>query len=218
MKFPHAYAAVKKLFLAELISIAVAVLSLTAAILAAVGIENESALLTAGTLGLVSLIAMIVVFVFQLVALIQGKKESEHFGIALWLTLIAIIVSVVSTVLQSIDATKGLGTLFSVLDAVVNVANVLVILMILFGISNIADKLGNKEMSEKGSRLATYIVILYVVSIGLSLVAGIFNKDGIGQGWAIAFAIFGIVAAIIVILIYVNVVIYYYRAIKMLKK
>lgn len=220
MRFPNAYKAVKKLFLAEIISIAVALLSLVAAVLSAVAVAspNNGLVISAGTLALVSVIALVVVFVLQLVAMIQGGKDEDNFHTALWVTLIAIAVTVASAILQSIEVTKGMTLLISVFDAFSSVATIVVMVLVLYAISNLANQLHNQELAEKGRRLAFYIVILFAVSTILGFVPGIFVNKEVPQFVTVMMTVFGIVAAVIELLIYINILIYYRRAIKTLKK
>ena len=214
MRFPNAFKAVKKLFIAEILSIAVALVGLTSAVLLA--IPNTG--LTGAGLALGSAVAMIVVFVLQLVAMIQGGKDADGFRTALWVTLIAIAVSITSAVLQSIEATKGLTILISVMSAFVSVAGVLVIYIVLQTIAGLADSLKDHELADKGNRLATYIVLLFAVSILLGLVPSFFYKAQLPDFVNVLFTIFGIVAAVIELLIYINVLIFLRRAIRTLKK
>ena len=218
MKYPSAYSAVKKLFVAEILSIAVALIAFVAAVLAAVGINYPEVLISAGTMGLVSAIAMIVVFVLQLVAMIQGGRDEDNFRTALWVTLIAIAASLTSSVLQMIEATKGLTTLISILQAFANVAHVIVIVLVLYGIAHLVANLGNHELEEKGRRLALYVVLLFAVSTLFNLFPGFFTNKELPQFVTVMFAVFAIVAAIIELLVYINILIYYRRAIRTLKK
>ena len=214
MRFPNALKAVKKLFIAEIISIAAALVAVTSAILLA--IPNTG--LTGAGLALGGAIAMIAVFVLQLIAMIQGGKDAEGFRTALWVTLIAIAVSITSAVLQSIEATKGLTILISVMNAFVSVAGVLVIYIVLQTIAGLAKSLKDNELADKGNRLATYIVLLFAISILLGLVPSFFYKTQLPDFVTVLFTIFGIVSAVIELLIYINVLIFLRRAIRTLKK
>jgi len=214
MRFPNALKAVKKLFIAEIISIAAALVAVTSAILLA--IPNTG--LTGAGLALGGAIAMIAVFVLQLIAMIQGGKDAEGFRTALWVTLIAIAVSITSAVLQSIEATKGLTILISVMEAFVSVAGVLVIYIVLQTIAGLAKSLKDNELADKGNRLATYIVLLFAISILLGLVPSFFYKTQLPDFVTVLFTIFGIVAAVIELLIYINILIFLRRAIRTLKK
>ena len=219
MKFPNAQKAVTKLFVAEIMTLCIVVFSLVAALLSAIALSienNEGLLIATAAIGLTALIASILVFIFQLIALIQGGKDESHFKVALFMVVIVILINIASVVLQSIDATKDLNVLFSVLEAVSNVANTIVIVAILYAISSLADRLRDRKMSDRGSTLAVMVVLLFIVSIALDLIPYFFQN--ITPGWQIAFSIFGIVALVIQILLYINIVIYYYKSSKMLKR
>lgn len=220
MKFPNAYKAVKKLFIAEILSLVIIVLNLVASVISAVVVINDSGeealLLAAGGIILFTLFASIVVFIFQLIALIQGGKDESHFKVALFMVVIIILVNIASSILRLIDATKDINVLFTVLDAVTTVANVIVIVAILYSISSLADRLRDRKMSDKGSTLAVIIVLMFIASLIFDLVPTFFQ--GLNRAWEITFSIFGIAATIIQVLIYINIVIYYYKASKMLKR
>lgn len=213
MKFPHAYKGVKLIFVAEIIAIVVSVLALISSIFVSIG----SAAAASATLILVSGIVGIVVFVIQLVGLFQGARESREFRIALWITLIGIIASLVSAILQSIEATKGLSPiLFAVLTTVAAVADLLVVIFVLFGISTLAESLGNGEMSERGRRLAMYVIVIYIISLIFGFIPGF--SVYVNPGVRLLFSIFAITSAVLEIVIYVLTLIYLHNAIEMLEE
>ena len=159
MKFPHAHKGVKLIFVAEIIAIVASILAMIAAIFVSIG----SASTAAAMLLLISGIVGIVVFVIQLVGLFQGAKESREFRIALWITLVGIAAGITSAILQSLEATKGLSPiLFASLSTVTAVADFLVVLCVLLGIAGLAERLGNNYMCDKGHRLSTYIIFIYI--------------------------------------------------------
>ena len=213
MKFPHAYKGVKLIFVAEIIAIVVSVLALISSIFVSIG----SAAAASATLILVSGIVGIVVFVIQLVGLFQGARESREFRIALWITLIGIIASLVSAILQSIEATKGLSPiLFAVLTTVAAVADLLVVIFVLFGISTLAESLGDGEMSERGRRLAMYVIVIYIISLIFGFIPGF--SVYVNPGVRLLFSIFAITSAVLEIVIYVLTLIYLHNAIEMLEE
>lgn len=221
MRFPHAYKGVKKLFIVEIISIISGLIGLTAAILAVVGANNENGALVAaaGTIALVSGIALIVAFVLQLVGLIQAGKDESSFRIALWVILIAIVLSIVTNVLVALpqDPNGALTLVSSILSAVASVANVIVTIYILSGITILANELKDSAMAAKGKLLVNVVTVLFVISIALSLLPRIF-VNGVPTPFTAMFDIFSIAAAVIEVCVYIAILIYYYFAIKMLKK
>lgn len=218
MRFPHAHRGVKLIFIAEIVSIAAAIVALIAAIFVSVvqsgnpGVSNSAA-----TLVFISGIASIVVFVIQLIGLFAGARDVREFRIALWVTLAGLATLLASSILQTVEATKTLPpVVFAILDTVATVADLVVIICILFGISSLATALGDGDMAEQGRKLAFFIVIIYVVSLILGLMPG-FNGY-VNTGVAFLFSIFGVVATVLEIFIFVTTIIYLYRATKMLEE
>jgi len=216
MKFPNAYSGVKKLFYAEIVSLiaeAVAVLAAFFLVLAGAGVVILA--VPALTLSLISGFAMIVVFIMQLVGLVQGSRDSNYFRVALYLVLAAIAIGFISSLLQSFSATKNLPKMvFSVLDTFTTIANFFTIVWVIYGVADLAKKLNNKAQEEKGNKLAFYICILYSASVVLGFLPA-FKATG---ALATVFAIFGFIAVVVELIIYINVLIYLHRATKMLAK
>lgn len=219
MKFPHAYKGVRMIFIAEIVSIASALVALIAAIFASIVTAGNGSLgAPAATLLLVSAIASIVVFVIQLIGLIQGSRDSREFKIGLFVVLVGIAATIVSAVLQSLDATKGLSPiLFAALDTVATVADLVVIICILFGISSLAERLGYSDMEEGGRKLTFYIILIYIVSLIFALLPG-FNGFIVNPGWRLLFSILAVAATVLEIFVFVLTLIYLSRATKMLEE
>lgn len=217
MRFPNAYKGVKKLFVTEILCIIVEVVAIVAAILAAFSAGSRAMALSAGTLALISGIATAVVLIFQLIGLFQGSREIDQFRIALWLVLVGLIASVTSAILQSIDATKGIGILFAILATISAIADLFVVICVINGIADVANTLGDAEMEDKGRRLAFLVIFVYVVSLILGFIPG-FNAYVYNEGWRIVFSIFSITALVLELVVFISVLIYLYRATKMLEK
>lgn len=219
MKFPHAYKGVKLIFIAELVSIVTALVALIAAIFTPIIISGNGELTTpAAVLVLISGIASIVVFVIQLCGLFFGAKDSRDFRIGLWVTFVGIVAGIVYVVLGSIEATKGLPVVvFALLNTIAAVADFVVIICILFGISTLASQLGYSEMEEDGRRLAFYIIILYIISLLFGFMPG-FNVYVVNTGWRFTLSIFGVIATVLEIIVFVSTILYLHRATKMLEE
>lgn len=217
MKFPNAYNGVKKLFIAEIITVITGLLFVVAGVFGILGLKNDGLLLTAGTLILVSGIALIVAFVFQLVGLVQGGRDSAQIKFALWATLVGIILSVVSSILSrytdkfAIDLTKTL------VDAGVTIAQLFATYYVLLGISGLAKQLGDSAMEQKGIFLGKCVIYLFVASIVLSILATALSK--VQAEWLqVTLGLVALAASIINLVVYILTVLYYAKAVKMLKK
>lgn len=221
MKFPHAHRGVKLIFISEIISIVVSLLALIAAIITSATISNANgggASTAANVLVLVSSIAGIAVFIIQLVGLFKGAKDCREFRIALWVVLVGVIASLTYAILGSIEATKGLSpVLFAALLTVAALADFFVVLLVLFGISSLASQLGDEDMSDRGHRLATWIIILYIISIVFGFMPGTVVYVS-NQGVRVMFSLFGVFASALEIVIYIATLFYLHRATEMLEK
>lgn len=220
MKFPHAYHGVKKIFYAEFVAIVAAIVALIATIIASFfgdspsqGIYNANL-----TLNIITLAVSIVVFVIELIGLIQGSKDSREFRIGLWAIAVGIAASATSLILSSIESTRTLSPiLFAVLGTVGTVADFVVVLCVLLGISALADRLGNGEMEERGRKLAFYIIIFYIVVLVFGLLPG-FNGYIVNPGLRLFFSILSAAALVIEVFIYVSTLIYLHNATTMLEE
>lgn len=217
MKFPHAHAGVKKLFICEIIAIAASVLGIVGAILAAVGLKNSALLATGGSVVLASTIALVVVFVLQLVGLHQGGKDEIQIKYAFYATILGVVLGVVSSVLGSLKQSDGLATAITFVNAAQSVATLLASYYVLMGISSLAGKLKDSEMEKQGRRLATWVIVFFCISIVFDVFGGIF-KTNQAQWLVVTATILAIVAAVAELVVYIITFVYYGKAVKMLKK
>ena len=218
MRFPHAYKGVTKLFIAEVITIIATLVGLTSAIVAVINIDNTAVAATLSALAIVSGVALIVAFVLELIGLLQGKADEDRFRSAFFAIIFAIIFSVAATIIGSLNLGNGGAIAANVLSTLATIISVFVSVLILLGLSNLADRLGNQPMVEKGHRLINWVIILFIVSTLLGLFPNFFYSLATEQVWAVIFSVFAIVALVIEVLVYINIVIYLYRSMKMLKK
>lgn len=219
MKFPHAYHGVKKIFYAEFVAIVAAIVALIATIFVSFfGSRSQGIVNAAYTLNIITLAASIVVFVIELIGLIQGSKDSREFRIGLCAIAVGIAASATSLILSSIESTRTLSPiLFAVLDTVATVADFVVVLCVLLGISALADRLGDGEMEERGRKLAFYIIIFYIVVLVFVLLPG-FNVYIVNPGLRLFFSILHVAAIVIEVFIFVSTLIYLHNATTMLEE
>lgn len=217
MKFPHAYHGVKKIFYAEFVAIVAAIVALIATIIAS--FFGDSPIYNANlALNIITLAASIVVFVVELIGLIQGSKDSREFRIGLWAIAVGIAANVAYLILLSIESTRTLSPiLFAVLGTVGTVADFVVVLCVLLGISALADRLGDGEMEERGRKLAFYIIIFYIVVLVFGLMPG-FKGYIVNPGLRLFFSILSAAAIVIEVFIYVSTLIYLHNATTMLEE
>lgn len=202
MKFPNAASGVNKIFIAEILALAGAVLTFIGAIMAVLALsssEGGQIGMAAGTgigaLGVMSIagILMVVAFVLNLIGIINASKDEASFKTALYCLLIGIITSVLASVFSTNAIVANICTILS------NVMNLIVTVMVIVGISKLANKLGNPAISARGSFLLKLIVAIYVLSLICSIIVAFLG----GQAASIIAAILAVIATVLSILQYI---------------
>ena len=217
MKFPNAHSGVKKLFICEIISIVAAALTIIGATIAAIGLKKEGLLLTGGTIILISGIALVVVFILQLVGLHQAGKDEIQIKYAFCATILGIILGVVASILESVSNAKGTQIAVAVINAIQTVAELLAAFYVLSGISALAGKLNDQAMEKQGRKLANWVIIFFIASIVFEFL-GVILKENPTEWLAVLAGILVIVAGFVQLVVYIITFIYYCKAVKMLEK
>lgn len=216
MKFPNAHKGLKKVFIAEIISVISAVILVVAATLVTLSANNpnEGLVVAGGAISLVAGIATVVALIIQLIGLHQGGKDEPYFRIGFWVVIFAIVLRIVSAILGAIKGVD-LSLPIRLIDSVGDVASTILIGYILLGIGSLASQLNNDAMAERSKFLVYVVIALFVGSIILSIVPTFFKEpSSVG---ATTFLVFGIIAAILELILYIMCLIHIARAIKMLE-
>ena len=207
MKFPNAYAGVKKIFTSEVLSIIAAICLLVALILGIVAagsganaLINESGSAANATLGsligAVVLIAAfgvltIIAYILQIVGISKAAKDEPAFKTALIFVIIGAACAVAYAFTKNNSDAAIVASISSTLQRVSNLG---VSVYIIQGIRNLADRLNNGAISAKGGTIFKLILVFYGIIIIANIVA-IFSVT-------IA-AILGIVSAVLDLIVYI---------------
>ena len=216
MKFPSAYKGVKKLFICELVAVVAALLGVVAAILAAIGLKNSAVVATAGAMALSSVIALIVVFILQLIGLHQGGKDETLIQYAFCVTILGVVLAVVSSILANFNG-RGIELARTFVDSATKVAQLLGAYYVLMGIANLARKLKDSRMEKQGRALANWVIIFFVISILFNILSTVLLPHS-PEWLKVTLGALVIVAAVVELIVYVITFFYYAKAVKMLKK
>ena len=216
MRFPNAHKGVKKLFIAEIISIVAGLLGVVGAVLAIVGLTNEAVLASAGGLLIAMGFALILSFILTLIGLHQGGKDEVQIRFAFFFIIAAILLTLVQTIFGFI-ANPVLVIIARVLGTLSDICTTLSLVYTLLGISRLADELSDERMSKRGKFLALVVTVLFVATVILGLFPNFVNENS-PEFFKTLVAIFGLIGALVELIAYVLIFIYYGRATKMLKK
>jgi len=188
MNFPNALDGIKKIRTAEILGIIVA--------------------LVAAVTGIIAGILSIIAFIMRLVGYSRAGKDEPSFKTALYVAIAGIVLSVLSSVFAK-NAT--ISAIFKVL---IDVCQPIATYLVITGIMNLAGKLGNTEMKERGTKLFKIIIAMYVIAIIIDIVSAIFGKNATTAAIS---GVLGIVAAVLSIVTLVLYLGYLKRAVQMLE-
>ena len=174
MKFPNAYAGVKKLFTAEILALIGVIVLLIAALAALVMVGAAEAeadgvglasLGVAAVFGLAGGVLAIIALILQIAGLNAGGKDEPLFKTALSFAVAGIVVQALASFVPSEGIRKMAETF-------VPVAQVLLIYYVIAAIRSLAEKLDNSEMVQK----ARGVIIIVYVTFGVQVLAKVLGQ------------------------------------------
>ncbi len=180
MKFPNAYAGVKKIFTAEILSLIASVcLTITLAFtyLGVVSAQENSttgAVASVGGIalfGIAAAVIAVVAFIIKIIGINKASLDEPSFKIALYLVIAGIAVSVISGFFQNNSTVQ---TIFSAVSDIIDLA---ISIFIIQGIRNLSVALNNEEMDNRGSTLFKIIIIVYALVIIARIISLIFSSN-----------------------------------------
>ena len=206
MRFPNAYAGVKKIFTSEILSLISAILL---AIVAVVMATDETGELPGGKNGVIAVVAIaglvaivlgLIALILQLIGLSAASKDEGAFKTAFFFAIAMLVVSVAGSVI----ATKNEDSIVSDLP---NLLNIFVFIFTVSGISNLAKKMGREDMAGFGIR----ILILQIILTVISFILQVFKQGSIAN-------VLSVVSILLTAIVYIVYLIYLSKAKKMLQE
>ena len=194
MKFENAAKGVKKIFSAQILSLIAGIFTAVATILIiplAVSAKAESGagLLASG---------------FGIVALVTAAAV---------LGIIAFIFHIIVASMVSAFTQTGVPVLSSILDVISKICSLCVTLFIIQGVINLAEKLNNDEIANKGRNLFKIITAMYVLMLIAYVLVAVFRANPVTATIAIVMVV---IAMILSVIQYILFLVYLSSAKKML--
>ena len=235
MKFENAFRGVKKIFTAEILLIIAACCSIVAGSIFIISIAPAAAASQAGTAltdaealfsGIGVLIALIVflgylvlttiAFILHIVGVANASHDDSAFKTALYLSIAAIVLAIVSGIFNPYSGTT-INTTNEIIYTIANscklICELAATLFIIQGIINLADKLNNNAMVDKGKNIYKVIICIYALILIASVLSTIFRASTF---IAVLAMIMLIVAGVLQIAQYILYLVYLAKAKKML--
>lgn len=217
MRFKNAYKGIKKIYFCEMIVIIISLLAFFSAIIKELKIENKVLDNVISILVMISSFVFIFVFILRFVGLKQASRDDYSIKIAFGFSIIGIILSVALSVLGMLSKTPIIIAISAIINLIIDIISSLVICFLLTGISSLANQLGDNKMERWGKRLVVVLMFLYAISIFLGIYGSMLIS--VIPNWAqFTLGIASILGALLELIIYISIVIYYQKAVKMLKK
>lgn len=172
MQFPNAYKGIKKIFLGEIMAVAVVVLTVVGAVvLTAYGVGTDAGLadltreqaLTIGGLSLGLLLAAAVIalagLILNFMGVVQAKKDDSHFNTAFFTALLTLVIGVITSFLSrnapEIQRWAGLGG---------SVCGIIARFFILSGIASLAEKMVDGKVKAMAEKARVIVCAVFIVS------------------------------------------------------
>ncbi len=187
MQFPNAFAGIKDIYSAAILSLVSAALGIIIVIAAVTGSTSFVAIL-----GIIVALVAIVASVSNIVGIVKASKDEAAFKKALYALLVSIVVTLLGNFIKS-------GLLSSLFDVLIGICSFLVTYMICQGIVNLADQLGDTVVSESGKWVMKLEIIVWAISIVATLISAILGGSAavVGGILFLASSIVSIVAYIL---------------------
>ena len=204
MLFPNAHNGVKKIYTAEILSLIGSILLIVAAILAVATASLAEASkaeaevgAVAGTaagfifLGLAGSVLTLIAFILNLIGITSAMKDEAAFKTALIFTIVGIAASALSSAFSTND------TVNSFIQILVTFSELFVSLYVVQGIMNLAAKLKDSNMVERGNKVRWWLVITFCIPSLVKLVSAIFalkEADAVASTLSLISSVLTIVA------------------------
>ena len=182
MRFPNAFRGVKKIWLAELLMLLAAVVGIILIVVIAanstlvdgqVVVDKVAVETPAAILGICTALIALVAFVLNLVGLINARKDDSAFQIALFVTLLGIVASVISSIWSS---NQGLTKW---MDTVLTICSMFASYYVLTGIANLAEQYPDPATKSLALKSRTLVEGTFCATAIFKLIINIFKiQDG----------------------------------------
>lgn len=220
MRFPNACKGLKKIFYAELISLIAlvpyAVSMVLIQFLPEEINENNAEMLPAEVvvtiLSLVSLVLMTVAYVLNIIGYVNASKDNESFKKAMLLTIAGLVLTVVSGIMENVNASPILTNTF---DSMEQILDLLITLTTISGIVTLSVTYGDLRMVDSGKALFKFLFAIYLPTLIAYVFVYMLRNTRSAAILAVTVTLISFVLNAVYSLLYLR---YLYRAVNMLEE
>ena len=177
MRFPNAYRGVKKIWLAEMLMLLVAIVGIIMVIVMAANgtmvgediVINEGVKTPIAVLGIVTAVIALVAFILNLIGLINANNDDSAFRIALLVTILGIVASAISAIWSNNE------TLNKWMDTALIICSMFASYYVLTGIANLAEKMSDAATKAVALKSRTLVEGSFCATALFKLIISIFK-------------------------------------------
>ena len=204
MKFPNTFKGIKKIWIAEMLMLLAAVLSIVLVFVIAgnsvviddaVVVNTEAVKTPTAIIGIGAAVIILVAFLLNLIGIINCRKDDKNFINALFATLLGVVCGVVNAIWGESNPRLG-----SWMEFVMVMESCYASYYVLTGVSNMSEAYPDEATKKLVDKSRNWLLGSFSLSAGLKLIVDIFNiQDGTPKT---IMAIVAVLAEIISYIIY----------------
>ena len=171
MRFPNAYKGVRKIYLAQILAVIAAIPSLAITVIPQVSAANPEnpAFLGAAVLVAAAVLLLVIGGILNIVGVNRAAKDEPAFRNA----LIALVVGGIARIVRYAFSTNQLVS--DIFNYVSMATQILSSYYICTGVINLGDRLADADVSARGKKVRTLLLVLWLVSAALNRLAVLFR-------------------------------------------
>lgn len=200
MELNSAKKGVGMIYIGEILSLCAVILAAVSSIVIAMSATNggttaitEGGLAGIGLIAILTVVAVIIAFIFQVIGVSRASKEEPEFKKAMAFLIGGLVVAFVAGFFGNSEMAKDISGILS------NFCNLMVTLYIIQGCSCLAKRVGNEAVEKLASSTVKLVTALYVVSILLGLVMTFISS----KEMMVVASILAVVIAVVSVIAYI---------------
>ena len=203
--FKNAFEGIKKIYKGEILSMIATVMSVVGGILGISGLQagegtssGDSLLVIAGILVIVAGVIAVIAVVLNVSGVTRASKDEAAFKSALIALGVGFAANLLITIFSKNQTVSGIG------KTVTTLAELLASYFICTGVINLADHIGNKAVSDRGKKIRTLLMGIWLVSAVLNALTAIFQGNQTMEGIIVILAVVGGIVSIVAYFLYIG--------------
>ena len=200
MELNSAKKGVGMIYIGEILSLCAVILAAVSSIVIAMSATNggttaitEGGLAGIGLIAILTVVAVIIAFIFQVIGVSRASKEEPEFKKAMAFLIGGLVVAFVAGFFGNSEMAKDISGILN------NFCNLMVTLYIIQGCSCLAKRVGNEAVEKLASSTVKLVTALYVVSILLGLIMTFISS----KEMMVVASILAVVIAVVSVIAYI---------------